>query len=104
MSSWWPLPSLRMAVSPVLFQMYQFLPQYRSAWVLRPGPVWIGVTVAFGVQCLVAVAAGRLIALLPHRPVQPAMLLLVVRVSGWSGPWLRSRSGSSRWAWLRAWG
>jgi Ca2+/H+ antiporter, TMEM165/GDT1 family len=36
----------------------------------RPGPVWIGVTVAFGVQCLVAVAAGRLIALLPHRPVQ----------------------------------
>jgi putative Ca2+/H+ antiporter (TMEM165/GDT1 family) len=36
----------------------------------RPGPVWIGVTVAFGVQCLVAVAAGRLIGLLPQQPVQ----------------------------------
>jgi len=34
-----------------------------------PGPVWIGVTLAFGVQCLVAVAAGRLVALLPARPV-----------------------------------
>jgi putative Ca2+/H+ antiporter (TMEM165/GDT1 family) len=36
----------------------------------RPGPVWIGVTLAFGIQCLVAVAAGRLINLLPQRPVQ----------------------------------
>jgi putative Ca2+/H+ antiporter (TMEM165/GDT1 family) len=36
----------------------------------RPAPVWIGVTLAFGVQCLVAVAAGRLIALLPQEPVQ----------------------------------
>src|SRR5690348_11627499 len=36
----------------------------------RPWPVWIGVTLAFGVQCLVAVAAGRLISLLPDRPVQ----------------------------------
>jgi putative Ca2+/H+ antiporter (TMEM165/GDT1 family) len=36
----------------------------------RPGPVWIGVTLAFGIQCLVAVAAGRLIGLLPQRPVQ----------------------------------
>jgi putative Ca2+/H+ antiporter (TMEM165/GDT1 family) len=36
----------------------------------RPGPVWIGVTLAFGIQCLVAVAAGRLISLLPQRPVQ----------------------------------
>jgi Ca2+/H+ antiporter, TMEM165/GDT1 family len=36
----------------------------------RPGPVWIGVTIAFGVQCLVAVAAGRLVSLLPERPVQ----------------------------------
>jgi putative Ca2+/H+ antiporter (TMEM165/GDT1 family) len=34
-----------------------------------PGPVWLGVTLAFGVQCLVAVAAGRLISLLPQRPV-----------------------------------
>jgi len=36
----------------------------------RPGPVWIGVTLAFGIQCLVAVVAGRLISLLPQRPVQ----------------------------------
>src|SRR5256714_13339102 len=34
-----------------------------------PVPVWTGVTLAFGVQCLVAVAAGRLISLLPERPV-----------------------------------
>ena len=32
-------------------------------------PVWTGVTLAFGVQSLVAVVAGRLIALLPERPV-----------------------------------
>src|SRR2546430_8099172 len=36
----------------------------------RPGPVWVGVTLAFGIQCLVAVVAGRLISLLPDRPVQ----------------------------------
>jgi putative Ca2+/H+ antiporter (TMEM165/GDT1 family) len=36
----------------------------------RPGPVWVGVTLAFGIQCLVAVVAGRLISLLPQRPVQ----------------------------------
>src|SRR5436305_11344472 len=35
----------------------------------RPGPVWFGVTVAFGVQCLVAVLAGHLVSLLPPRPV-----------------------------------
>ncbi|GAA1747895.1 TMEM165/GDT1 family protein [Luedemannella helvata] len=36
----------------------------------RALPVWLGVVSAFGVQCLVAVAAGGLIALLPPRPVQ----------------------------------
>ena len=36
----------------------------------RPWPVWVGVTVAFGVQSLVAVAAGRLISLLPQLPVR----------------------------------
>src|SRR2546421_482866 len=35
----------------------------------RPAPVWFGVTTAFGVQCLVAVVAGRLVSLLPERPV-----------------------------------
>jgi putative Ca2+/H+ antiporter (TMEM165/GDT1 family) len=36
----------------------------------RPGPVWLGVVSAFGVQCAVAVAAGRLLALLPEDPVK----------------------------------
>lgn len=36
----------------------------------RPWPVWIGVTAAFAVQSLVAVAAGRLISLLPQLPVR----------------------------------
>jgi Ca2+/H+ antiporter, TMEM165/GDT1 family len=36
----------------------------------RPLAVWVGVAAAFGIQCLVAVTAGRLIALLPDRPVQ----------------------------------
>jgi putative Ca2+/H+ antiporter (TMEM165/GDT1 family) len=32
--------------------------------------VWLGVVAAFGVQCLVAVGAGRLVSELPARPVQ----------------------------------
>lgn len=36
----------------------------------RPLPVWLGVVAAFGVQCAVAVAAGRLLALLPEDPVR----------------------------------
>src|SRR5690242_7173403 len=35
----------------------------------RASAVWLGVVAAFGVQSLVAVTAGRLIALLPPRPV-----------------------------------
>lgn len=42
----------------------------------RPWPVWIGVTAAFGIQCLFAVVAGRLIALLPALPVQLAAAAL----------------------------
>jgi putative Ca2+/H+ antiporter (TMEM165/GDT1 family) len=44
-----------------------------------PLPVWIGVSLAFFVQCGVAVAAGRAIALLPTLPVQlgAAALFLV---------------------------
>ncbi|MEV7231495.1 MULTISPECIES: TMEM165/GDT1 family protein [Polymorphospora] len=34
-----------------------------------PLPVWLGVVAAFGVQCLVAVAAGSLLAQLPQAPV-----------------------------------
>jgi putative Ca2+/H+ antiporter (TMEM165/GDT1 family) len=36
----------------------------------RPWPVWIGVTAAFGVQCVVATVAGRAIGLLPEVPVR----------------------------------
>ncbi len=35
-----------------------------------PWPVWLGVTVAFGIQCLVAVTAGRLLSMLPRTPVE----------------------------------
>lgn len=35
-----------------------------------PLPVWLGVIAAFGVQCLIAVAAGSLISRLPDRPVE----------------------------------
>jgi Ca2+/H+ antiporter, TMEM165/GDT1 family len=41
-----------------------------------PVPVWVGVVLAFGVQCAVAVAAGRLVTLLPERPVQLAAATL----------------------------
>jgi Ca2+/H+ antiporter, TMEM165/GDT1 family len=43
-----------------------------------PLPVWLGVTAAFGIQCLVAVAAGRLIGLLPEMPVKLAAAALFV--------------------------
>jgi Ca2+/H+ antiporter, TMEM165/GDT1 family len=36
----------------------------------RPLPVYIGVVIAFGVQCLVAVLAGTLISKLPRQPVE----------------------------------
>jgi putative Ca2+/H+ antiporter (TMEM165/GDT1 family) len=49
--------------------------------------VWLGVVAAFGVQCVVAVAAGRLIALLPERPIKllTAALFLIGAVTlAWS--------------------
>lgn len=39
-------------------------------------PVWLGVTAAFGIQCLVAVVAGRLLGLLPEGPVRLAAAAL----------------------------
>ena len=39
-------------------------------------PVWTGVVTAFGIQCAVAAAAGRVLALLPERPVAIAAALL----------------------------
>jgi len=42
----------------------------------QPLPVWLGVVAAFGVQCVVAVAAGRLLTLLPERLVELAAAAL----------------------------
>lgn len=42
----------------------------------RPLPVFIGVTAAFLIQCVVAVAAGRLLDLLPHRAVTVVVAVL----------------------------
>lgn len=42
----------------------------------QPLPVWAGVTAAFGVQCAIAAAAGRVVALLPEQPVRIAAALL----------------------------
>jgi putative Ca2+/H+ antiporter (TMEM165/GDT1 family) len=39
-------------------------------------PVWTGVVTAFGIQCAVAAAAGRVLALLPERPVELAAAVL----------------------------
>jgi Ca2+/H+ antiporter, TMEM165/GDT1 family len=39
-------------------------------------PVWTGVVAAFGIQCAVAAAAGRVLALLPERPVEIAAAVL----------------------------
>jgi len=42
----------------------------------RPLPVWIGAAVAMTVNSLVAVVAGRLLTLLPHRAVEAAVSAL----------------------------
>jgi putative Ca2+/H+ antiporter (TMEM165/GDT1 family) len=42
----------------------------------RSLPVWLGVSAAFFVQCLVAVTAGTLLTLLPHRWVQAGAALV----------------------------
>ncbi len=49
--------------------------------------VWLGVVAAFGVQCLVAVLAGRVIAFLPEKPIQlltAALFLVGAIVLAWS--------------------
>jgi putative Ca2+/H+ antiporter (TMEM165/GDT1 family) len=44
----------------------------------RPLPVLLGVSAAFFVQCLVAVTAGRVLTLLPHRVVAALVAVLFV--------------------------
>lgn len=52
----------------------------------RPLPVWIGVVAAFFTQCLVAVAAGGLLTLLPRRP-----LLMVTAILFATGSYIMLR-------------
>jgi putative Ca2+/H+ antiporter (TMEM165/GDT1 family) len=56
----------------------------------RPLPVWVGVTLAFAVQCAVAVTAGGLLAQLPRRPVLAVSALLFA-----TGSWLLMRDEKS---------
>jgi putative Ca2+/H+ antiporter (TMEM165/GDT1 family) len=42
----------------------------------RPRPVLVGVAAAFAIQCLIAVVAGGLLHLLPHRAVEAAVAVL----------------------------
>jgi Ca2+/H+ antiporter, TMEM165/GDT1 family len=51
--------------------------RYRPAWV------WTGVAVAFAVQMAIAVSAGRLLALLPHRAVDAVAAGLFVAGSAY---------------------
>jgi Ca2+/H+ antiporter, TMEM165/GDT1 family len=49
----------------------------------RPSWVWTGVAAAFAVQMTIAVSAGRLLALLPHRAVDAVAAGLFVAGSGY---------------------
>jgi putative Ca2+/H+ antiporter (TMEM165/GDT1 family) len=57
-------------VVPVELPDKTFVASLVLATRYRPWPVWLGVVAAFAVQSLVAVAAGRLISLLPQLPVR----------------------------------
>src|SRR3954465_4920196 len=43
---------------------------------LRPLPAWFGIAAAFTVQVTIAVAAGGILSLLPHRLVQAVVAVL----------------------------
>jgi len=57
-------------IAPVELPDKTFVATLVLATRYPPLPVWLGVFAAFIVQCVVAVAAGRLIAFLPERPIQ----------------------------------
>ncbi len=55
----------------------------------RPLPVWIGVGLAFGVQCAVAVVAGQAVSFLPEwvvKGLSTAMFLVGAIVLFWTAP------------------
>ncbi len=66
------------AIFPVELPDKTFVATLVLATRYRPLPTWLGVALAFAVQCAVAVAAGNLISRLPHRPVQLAAAALFV--------------------------
>jgi putative Ca2+/H+ antiporter (TMEM165/GDT1 family) len=63
----------------------------------RPLAVWIGVGLAFGVQCAVAVTAGQAIGYLPDWVVHTVTLAIFLIGFGlvYAGHWVRSRRGRS---------
>ncbi len=70
-------------IVPVELPDKTFIATLMLATRYKPWPVWIGVTTAFFIQCAVAVAAGRLVSLLPRVIVQygVAALFLVGAVT-----------------------
>jgi Ca2+/H+ antiporter, TMEM165/GDT1 family len=63
-------------IVPVELPDKTFIATLMLATRYKPWPVWIGVSAAFFVQCLVAVAAGKLVTLLPHDIVQWVVVAL----------------------------
>ena len=63
-------------IVPVELPDKTFIATLMLATRYKPWPVWLGVTAAFFVQCLVAVIAGKLVTLLPHDIVQWAVVAL----------------------------
>jgi len=60
------------AIFPVELPDKTFVATLVLATRYRPVPTWLGVSLAFAVQCVVAVVAGGLIARLPSLPVKLA--------------------------------
>lgn len=65
-------------IVPVELPDKTFVATLMLATRYKPWPVWIGVVSAFFVQCMVAVAAGKLITYLPHDIVQWGVVALFV--------------------------
>jgi putative Ca2+/H+ antiporter (TMEM165/GDT1 family) len=73
-------------IAPVELPDKTFVATLVLATRYRPIPVWLGVIAAFGIQCVVAVAAGTFLTRLPERPVA-----LVAGVLFAIGAWLLLR-------------
>jgi putative Ca2+/H+ antiporter (TMEM165/GDT1 family) len=60
-----------------MFASFVLATRYRPAWV------WVGAAAAFAVHMAIAVTAGQLLALLPHRAVESVVAALFVAGSGY---------------------